>query len=365
MRISLVSPYHGKSSHAAWARGYQKHSRHQIELETLPDRAWAWRMRGGAVPLAQSLIQRSADCDLLLATSMTDLSSLMGLLRRSPLANKPCVLYMHENQLTYPIRPGGRRDRHLAFIQFSSMLVADEIWFNSNHNRQSWFSELPAFLKSFPDHHNLDLIEGIQSKSRVMPVGLELPPVQELQPGPPLLLWNQRWEWDKNTEAFTRFVKELSERLDFQVVLLGGRPQRKPPKLLEFEQYLGPRLLHSGWCSREEYLTWLSRATLTVSTARHEFFGISVLEATAMGVFPLLPARLSYPEVIPEEFHAQCLYANHLDLQQRAYDLLSNPHEHSETRRRLAQAARHYDWKLLAPNYDRALEALISSQEPT
>ncbi len=358
MKITLISPFHGSSSHAAWARGYQSHSDHQVELETLCDRAWAWRMRGGAVPLSQQLLSTPSECDLLLVTSMTDLSSLMGMLRRSPLASKPCLLYMHENQLTYPIRPGGRRDRHLAFIQFQSMLVADAIWFNSEHNRSSWFSALPDFLKSFPDHQGLELVEGLQQKSQVQPVGLELPDLPERRPGPPLLLWNQRWEWDKNTEAFTRFVRQLSGRVEFDVVLLGGRPQRKPPKLSEFEEFLGARLLHSGWCSREDYLNWLSRATLTVSTARHEFFGISVLEAIAMGVFPLLPDRLSYPEVIPEEFHSLCLYSDHGDLQQRAYEALSQPASLDQHREKLARAARRYAWEKVAPDYDRELETL-------
>jgi hypothetical protein len=35
-----------------------------------------------------------------------------------------------------------------------------------------------------------------------------------------------------------------------------------------------------------------------VSTAEHEFFGLSVCEAIAAGAFPLLPDRLSYPELL-------------------------------------------------------------------
>ena len=37
-----------------------------------------------------------------------------------------------------------------------------------------------------------------------------------------------------------------------------------------------------------------------LSTARHEFFGIAVAEALRAGCLPWLPARLSYPELLPE-----------------------------------------------------------------
>ena len=37
-------------------------------------------------------------------------------------------------------------------------------------------------------------------------------------------------------------------------------------------------------------------------TAEHEFYGISVIEAVRAGCHPVLPARLSYPELFPAEY---------------------------------------------------------------
>ena len=37
-----------------------------------------------------------------------------------------------------------------------------------------------------------------------------------------------------------------------------------------------------------------------LSTARHEFFGMAVVEAMQCGCLPWLPDRLSYPELLPE-----------------------------------------------------------------
>ncbi|MFO8112479.1 MAG: DUF3524 domain-containing protein, partial [Desulfosalsimonadaceae bacterium] len=43
----------------------------------------------------------------------------------------PAAIYMHENQLAYPIRPGETRDLHYGFINYVSMLCADQVLFNS------------------------------------------------------------------------------------------------------------------------------------------------------------------------------------------------------------------------------------------
>ena len=69
------------------------------------------------------------------------------------------------------------------------------------------------------------------------------------------------------------------------------------------KQALSGRILHWGFAdSRDAYLRLLDLSDVVVSTADHEFFGISVLEATHAGVYPLVPDRLSYPELFPKEF---------------------------------------------------------------
>jgi glycosyltransferase involved in cell wall biosynthesis len=66
---------------------------------------------------------------------------------------------------------------------------------------------------------------------------------------------------------------------------------------------LGVRLVHFGYAaSREEYLRVLSGAQLAISTARHEFFGVAMLEAMHFGARPLVPDRLAYREIYPAEY---------------------------------------------------------------
>jgi len=60
------------------------------------------------------------------------------------------------------------------------------------------------------------------------------------------------------------------------------------------------KILNWGFVpSKKQYFQILSTAHIVVSTAEHEFFGVSMIESAMMGCFPLCPNRLSYPELFP------------------------------------------------------------------
>ncbi|MDM8530026.1 DUF3524 domain-containing protein [Anaerolineales bacterium HSG25] len=177
MKILLLEPYY-TGSHAEWADGYARHSRHQVDLLTLPGRFWKWRMHGGAVTLARQFLALPTKPDLILATDMVDLTSFLALTRPHT-ANIPVALYFHENQLTYPWSPTDRdvaqqRDKHYGFINYTSALSADMVLFNSGYNRDSFLSALPNLLKHFPDFNELPSVQQIADKSQVLPLGLDL-----------------------------------------------------------------------------------------------------------------------------------------------------------------------------------------------
>jgi hypothetical protein len=205
MHIWLLSPYH-TGSHQAWAEGYARASRHQVTLLTMAGQFWKWRMLGAAVELAaqaEALLRTGPPPDLVLATDMLDLATWRGLTSRSVPPSTPAVLYMHENQLTYPLRPGEKRDLSYALVNWRSQLAADAVIFNSRYHRRAWFRALPNLLKHFPDYNHLAQVGAVHHRSRVLPVGLTLPPLHPLTraPAPPLILWNQRWEYDKRPTA--------------------------------------------------------------------------------------------------------------------------------------------------------------------
>lgn len=377
MNVWLISPYH-TGSHQAWAEGYRRHSRHTITGLTMAGRFWKWRMQGGAIELATqatALLDAGEQPDVILATDMLNLPAWLGLLRGRFTSLPPVALYMHENQLTYPWRPGERRDLTYAMINWLSQLAADAVIFNSRHHHSAWYGELPNLLKHFPDYTHLAQIAPVQARSHVLPVGIDahsvaieagrrranLSGMNPPSDAAPLILWNQRWEHDKRPDRFFALIYRLRDRkIPFRLTVAGENFRQIPAEFEEARTRLSDHIVHWGYAeSREAYLDLLAAADVVISTAEHEFFGISVLEAIAAGAFPLLPHRLSYPELIPATLHPACLYRDETDLLEKATARLLAPRPAPPSLR--AAVVERYDWAHVASAYDDFLEKLAGA----
>lgn len=177
MKILLIEPFF-TGSHKSWALGFQKHSNHHVEILSLSGHYWKWRMHGGAVTLARKYMESDYQPDLIFCTDMLDLTTFQGL-TRSKTATIPFAIYFHENQLSYPWSPTDqdkreKRDNHYSFINYTSALAADKVFFNSKYHMDSFFTELPNFLKQFPDNNELSSVQEIKAKSEVLYLGVEL-----------------------------------------------------------------------------------------------------------------------------------------------------------------------------------------------
>jgi glycosyltransferase involved in cell wall biosynthesis len=361
--IWLLSPYH-TGSHKAWAGGYLRHSRHRVVLLTMAGRFWKWRMQGGAIEMAaqaQRQLAQEPPPDAILATDMLNLPAWLGLLRASLPSRLPVILYMHENQLTYPWRPGEAPDLTYGMINWLSQLAADRVLFNSRFHLESWFNEVPKLLKHFPDYNHLSQIDEVIQRSNVLPVGIDCPKEKTSHQSPrePLILWNQRWEYDKRPDRFFDLLYRLHEDgYPFNLAVAGENFRNAPQEFEEARRRLADRVVHWGYVpDQEAYRHLLSKADLVISTTDHEFFGVSVLEAMAAGAFPLLPNRLSYPELIPPQLHPACIYADESDLYSKAAHRLTHPRPAPPL---LYEYIRlHYDWPLVANAYDTFLEECI------
>lgn len=372
MKIVILEPYF-TGSHAAWAKEYAEYSRHEVKILSMSGQYWKWRMHGAAVTLARKFLSNGFQPDLLLATDMLDLTTFLALTRKISASIKTAV-YFHENQLTYPWSPKDRdliaqRDMHYGFINYVSALTSDSVLFNSFYHLNSFLDELPRFLKSFPDQNEFNTIQLIRQKSRLLHLGLDLRKFDPYQSAanenidqrPPLIIWNHRWEYDKNPEEFFKALYKLDdEGFDFEVAIIGECFEQKPDIFLEARRKLGTKIVQFGYVKDfEEYATWLWKADILPVNSIHDFFGASVVQAMYCNCYPLLPKRLAYPEHIPHEFHSKFFYDNFDDLVGRLKNLILNIQEVRQEN--IQTFVTQYDWQKMAPIYDNTFEKLIKS----
>ncbi len=302
MKILALEPYYG-GSHKAFLDGWIKRSRHEWDLLTLPANKWKWRMRAAAIEFAYAVNQRLSQgqsWDVIFCSDMLNLAEFLGL--AGPKLKKiPSIVYFHENQLTYPSRFEQERDNHFAMTNMTTALAATRVWFNSSFHRDDFLAALKAFLKRMPDHRPLDAIDGLRKKSKVYPQGIKSFTVRRQRSAGLLhILWAARWEHDKNPEDFFEALKNVKEsNTDFRLSVIGEQFKDAPEVFTWARDFFADHIDRWGYQdSHAGYENALGEADIIVSTAHHEFFGISVVEAIAAGAYPVLPKRLSYPEII-------------------------------------------------------------------
>ena len=357
MKFLFMEPFFG-GSHKSFALGWQAHSRHDIELLTLPDTFWKWRMRGAALQFIEKKKTYGA-YDGIITSDMMNLADFMALAEK-PLP--PCLVYFHENQLTYPQSPGKQRDESLGLMNITTALAAQRIVFNSRFHRSDFLGGASRFLNRIPGGNITWCENALVEKSGVLHPGCPFPGGEGV-PGvswldPPLIIWNHRWEFDKNPGPFFKALKILKlKRIPFQLALLGeGGP--KVPKAFESARlFFQKEIVHWGYVeSREAYETWLGRGAIVVSTANQENFGISVVEAVRHGCLPLLPDRLAYPEIIPHRFHKDLIYREYKYLPRMLENIIVNYPRFAPLRKELAQEMGQYAWNQVIEAYDQQIQ---------
>jgi glycosyltransferase involved in cell wall biosynthesis len=311
-RILALNSWHG-GSHQAFLDGWSSHSRHEFTVLPLPAYKWKWRMRHSAVTFSEQLHDLSGDeesarpqWDVLFCTDMLGLAEFRGLCPES-VRQLPSIVYFHENQLTYPTQQDEERDFHFADSNMTSALAADTVWFNSDYHRDEFLTALGALLRRMPDFGHEESVDRILAKSEIQHPGIDAPAAgrtaersERLTDRPLRIVWASRWEHDKDPELFFAAIGELSSLdVPFEISVLGESFRNSPTCFDEAQMKFTSHIRHWGFAeSRAEYLRILSETDVVVSTARHEFFGISVLEAVAAGCHPLVPNALAYPETL-------------------------------------------------------------------
>ncbi|MGB1236994.1 MAG: tRNA-queuosine alpha-mannosyltransferase domain-containing protein [Pseudomonadales bacterium] len=317
MRILLLSAYDAQS-HQHWRKLLvEQMGEHQWSVLTLPGRFFSWRIRGNSMSWAFGEAREilSRDYDLLIATSMTDLSALRGFIPE--LARIPTLVYFHENQFAYPLEAQARAGVEPQILNIYTALCADFIAFNSHYNRDSFLSGAAKLLKKLPDQVPSNCLTQLRENSHVLPVPLanatqsehaEIPwqryagtPLTER---PLLISWAARWEYDKGPGELLATVEALEKKgVDYRLCILGQQFRHSPDQFEQLQRHFGHRIDQFGFAqSQAQYRQWLSCSDIFLSTALHEFQGLSVLEAVQLGCIPCLPKRLVYPELFSDAY---------------------------------------------------------------
>jgi glycosyltransferase involved in cell wall biosynthesis len=365
VNVLALEPFYG-GSHQSFIDGLISRSRHEYQLLTQPGCFWKWRMRGSAITMANKANHLNFVPDIILASDMLSLAEFNALYKH----RVPSIIYMHENQVSYPTPASDLRDVHFGFTNITSALAANVVVWNSQFHHDSFLTSLPLFFKAMPDNRPRGLDERVKKSSVIIPPGVDLKSIDqepiERDGGPPIIVWNHRWEFDKKPDDFFAAMDRLvKDGEDFRLCVMGENFQIQPTPFIEAKERFKHRLVQYGYVeSHKKYISWLRRSSISVSVADQENFGISVVEAAYAGALPLWPDRLSYPELMSDAVGNDHLYSDFPELVLKLKTTLKHEARGDKKCKEYAAELRKYDWSEIIGRFDDLIEKTAAESKP-
>ena len=154
---------------------------------------------------------------------------------------------------------------------------------------------------------------------------------------------------------FFKMLKKIKQlNIPFKLVILGEQFSTEMDDFTQARNYFTDEIVHIGYAdSFEEYAKWLWKSDFIPVTSNQEFFGASVMEAVYCRTIPILPNRLTYPELFSRKLFPYLFYENENDLESKMIDLIQN--EKKLKLDNLYKLIVRYDWQNIAPQYDKII----------
>nr|XP_055071772.1 glycosyltransferase-like domain-containing protein 1 isoform X2 [Misgurnus anguillicaudatus] len=295
---------------------------------TLPAKKWHWRARTSALYFMQTVPASSSYslvADVVVFNSSFNmesfLSSISTFMKTMP-DHRPKdldrLIRPKCHVLHFPIRfpevtrflPAHKCLRHLGRQDIHNPAVQ-----HTDHTSVASFSDITKDTES-PEGkvheegpQTVSVVSGDDDRDKLRPLHI---------------VWPHRWEHDKDPQLFFQTLLKLKERqLSFEVSVLGETFTDVPDIFAEAKEQLVDHIQYWGFMpSKEDYLKVLCQADVVVSTAKHEFFGVAMLEAVHCGCYPLCPNALVYPEIFPVTY----LYSTPEQLCKKLQNFCKRPH---------------------------------------
>ncbi len=374
MRICLIEAY-DTGSHRYFYQGLkstlEEEYNYTVDVMTLPGRHWRSRLQKSHMTLARETSffyeKEASHPDAFIVTSLTDGAAFRGLLAPS-LRSVPIIHYMHENQMSYPINPSNLSHKNQELFQqhilpayhLNQAMAADKLVFNSHFHLEDFFCHLDSFLKEHSEKSLREKCLLMKEEALVIPIGLPWPkdPLTPFHDRPKRLLWNHRWEYDKGPQEFSTLIERvLKQHPQWQVSLIGEIRVEVPEAFTSLQKNFPENVVQFGRLEkRQDYLNHLQLCRVLPVTSHHDFLGLAVLEAMLYGVIPILPKRLIYPELIPQELHDTLLYKDEgVEFYEKVHRVMDDGLS-KEQENLLRESLALYKWNKIALQWQKLLE---------
>ena len=359
MELFIIEPYYG-GSHKYWADNLRNKLPYNVSLFKLPARFWKWRMQGAAITLADNINNAAVSPDCIIISDMIDLPTFKSLLKYKSV---PILLYMHENQFTYP-KSVADKEKHFdltyGYLNYKSALVADSVIFNTHFHKTQFLNACTDLLHKMPDFQNTDTITAIKNKSEIIPVGIDFDKIKNseasiLKSKYPIIIWHHRWDEDKNPALFLKLLTDLKKlETSFNLILTVSPTDKRNIYYKKICEQFESDIIFNGFCdTKEDYYNLLNTADVMPIVSNHDFQGLSVIEGLASNIYPILPKHLVYQEYIKEQ--DAFYYDQYEDLLNQVSYVLDNCPQTVKT----SQYVEQYDWKIILQKYISIINSFI------